>query len=147
MDNSVPVRVALESQGGAALRPSAAIRRRQLREALIAAGVTAVAATGIAAVVLILVFVGREALPVFFSPKVHAENFTPGAISMILCVVSRRMVFTGDGSSGLSSDVKLSASPTAKAPVWRSLLNVLPIAACYSLAMPFIFSRQPAALA
>jgi phosphate transport system permease protein len=63
----------LENEGGRALRPSSHIRRRQLREALIAAGITAVAATGIAAVVLILVFVAREALPVFVSPEIHEE--------------------------------------------------------------------------
>jgi phosphate transport system permease protein len=74
MDNSVPVRVSLEAGGGrASLGPSSAIRRRQLRESLIAGGITAVAATGIAAVVLILVFVAREALPVFTSAEVHRE--------------------------------------------------------------------------
>ena len=53
-------------------------------------------------------------------PKVHALNFTPGAISMILCVVSSRTVFTGAGSSGLSSAPMLSELPSAKAPVWRT---------------------------
>ena len=39
----------------------------------------------------------RTVGPGTWSPKVQALNFTPGAISMILCVVSRRTVFTGDG--------------------------------------------------
>src|SRR5262245_5823862 len=54
------------------------------------------------------------------SPNVQALNFTPGAISMILCVVSSRTVLTGDGSSGLSSGPMLSAAPSANAPLWRS---------------------------
>jgi phosphate transport system permease protein len=58
------VDVALQREEEGAGRPSSSIRKRQLREALIAAAVTIVAATGIAAVVLILVFVAREALPV-----------------------------------------------------------------------------------
>src|SRR3954469_968044 len=42
----------------------------------------------------------RTVGPGTWSPNVQALNFTPGAISMILCVVSRRIVFTGEGSSG-----------------------------------------------
>src|SRR5919109_788054 len=45
--------------------------------------------------------------PGTWSPNVQALNFTPGAISIILCVVSRRTVFTGDGSSGFNSAPKL----------------------------------------
>jgi hypothetical protein len=62
----------------------------------------------------------RTVGPGTWSPMVQALNFTPGAISMILCVVSRRIVFTGDGSSGFSSAAMLSAAPSAKAPLWRS---------------------------
>jgi phosphate transport system permease protein len=61
----------------AADRPSPAIRRRQARESLIAWGITLVALTGIAAVVLIFVFVGREALPLFTSPDARAEVDLP----------------------------------------------------------------------
>jgi phosphate transport system permease protein len=49
------------------------MRRRQLREGLIEAAVTAVALTGIAAVVLIFVFVAREALPLFTDAEVRSE--------------------------------------------------------------------------
>jgi phosphate transport system permease protein len=49
------------------------MRRRQLREGLIEAVVTLVALTGIAAVVLIFVFVGREALPLFTDPEIAKE--------------------------------------------------------------------------
>jgi phosphate transport system permease protein len=75
MQNPASVRVPLGAgeEGGRASRPSRSIRRRQLREALIAAVITAVAATGIAAVVLILVFVAREALPVLTSSAVREE--------------------------------------------------------------------------
>src|SRR4051812_2932419 len=62
----------------------------------------------------------RTVGPGTWSPKVHALNFTPGAISMILCVVSSRISFTGDGSSGASFAVLLSAAPSANGPVWRS---------------------------
>jgi phosphate transport system permease protein len=55
-------------------RPLPAIRRRQLREAAIEVGVTAVALTGIAAVILIFVFVAREALPLFTSAEVRQET-------------------------------------------------------------------------
>jgi phosphate transport system permease protein len=59
--------------GGAAERPLSSIRRRQLREALIEGGITLVALTGIAAVVLIFVFVAREALPLLFDSEVRGE--------------------------------------------------------------------------
>src|SRR5436190_149758 len=62
----------------------------------------------------------RSVGPGTWSPKVQALNFTPGAISMILCVVSRRTVFMGAGSSGWSFSPMLSAAPSAKAPWWRS---------------------------
>lgn len=51
-----------------------AIRRRQLREAAIEVGITLVALTGIAAVVLIFVFVAREALPLFTNPELAKET-------------------------------------------------------------------------
>jgi hypothetical protein len=55
------------------------------------------------------------------SPKVQALTFTPGAISMILWVVSSRISLIGAATSGLTAASMLSASPAAKAPVWRSL--------------------------
>jgi len=54
-------------------RAPAAIRRRRIREALIGAAVTAVAMAGIAAVVLIFVFVAKEALPLLGSEEVRHE--------------------------------------------------------------------------
>jgi phosphate transport system permease protein len=66
---------AMEAAGlaEAARRPRAAMRRRRIREGLIEAVVTLVALTGIAAVVLIFVFVGREALPLFTDPEIAKE--------------------------------------------------------------------------
>ncbi len=61
------------SQHRAASTPGA-IRRRQLREAAIEVGITLVALTGIAAVVLIFVFVAREALPLFTDPELAKET-------------------------------------------------------------------------
>jgi phosphate transport system permease protein len=52
---------------------SPAMRRRQLREAVIAGVITAAALAGIAAVVLIFVFVGREALPLVTDAAIRAE--------------------------------------------------------------------------
>jgi phosphate transport system permease protein len=63
----------IDQGGGRASRPSLSIRRRQLRESFIAAAITAVAATGIAAVALILIFVAREALPILTSGEVRSE--------------------------------------------------------------------------
>jgi len=54
--------------------PAGAVRRRQLREGAIEAGITLVALTGIAAVVLIFVFVAREALPLFSDPEIAKET-------------------------------------------------------------------------
>ena len=51
-----------------------AARRRQLREGAIELGITLVALTGIAAVILIFVFVAREALPLFTDPAVAKET-------------------------------------------------------------------------
>jgi phosphate transport system permease protein len=65
--------IALDTRRRGAAGPSLSIRRRQLREGLIAAAITCVAATGIAAVILILIFVAREALPVLTSGKVREE--------------------------------------------------------------------------
>src|SRR5512138_3631273 len=59
---------------GAARSPGAAMRRRQIREALIGGVITLVALTGIAAVVLIFVFVAREALPLFSNPELAKET-------------------------------------------------------------------------
>jgi len=74
MGSSAPVRVALDVGDGRAAGPSASIRRRQAREALIAAAITIVAATGILAIVLIFVFVAREAFPVIVgAPSVQDE--------------------------------------------------------------------------
>jgi phosphate transport system permease protein len=73
MDNSAPVNFTLTTGGEQAAHPLPSIRRRQLREAIIAGVITAMAVTGIAAVVLILVFVAREALPLFTSADVKAE--------------------------------------------------------------------------
>ena len=53
---------------------SAASRRRRLQEAAFELGITLVALTGIAAVVLIFVFVAREALPLFSDPAVARET-------------------------------------------------------------------------
>jgi phosphate transport system permease protein len=53
---------------------STASRRRHLQEAAFEAGITLVALTGIAAVVLIFVFVAREALPLFSDPAVARET-------------------------------------------------------------------------
>ncbi len=49
------------------------MRRRQLRETAIEAVITLVALTGIAAVVLIFVFVAREALPLLHDPEIAKE--------------------------------------------------------------------------
>jgi len=66
---------AIEAAGGAGAprTPRAAMRRRQVREGLIEAVVTLVALTGIAAVVLIFVFVAREAIPLFTDPEIAKE--------------------------------------------------------------------------
>jgi hypothetical protein len=58
--------------------------------------------------------------PGTWSPKVQAENFTPGAISMILCVVSSRISFTASATSGFTTASIDSALPCAYAPVCRS---------------------------
>jgi phosphate transport system permease protein len=54
-------------------RVTPASRRRMLREKLIAAAITAVGFTGIAAIVLILVFVAKEALPLLLDPEARHE--------------------------------------------------------------------------
>lgn len=59
-------------QGAAS--PLGTIRRRQLREGAIELGITLVALTGIAAVVLIFVFVAKEALPLFADPALAKET-------------------------------------------------------------------------
>ena len=65
----------------------------------------------------------RTVGPGTVSPNVQALNFTPGAISMILCVVSSRTVFTGEESRGFNSAPMLSEAPSANAPLWRSELT------------------------
>jgi phosphate transport system permease protein len=65
---------AISRPAGRASSSPGVIRRRQLREAAIEIGITAVALTGIAAVVLIFVFVGREALPLFTDPALAKET-------------------------------------------------------------------------
>jgi phosphate transport system permease protein len=52
----------------------AAVRRRQFQEAAIELGITLVALTGIAAVVLIFIFVAREAIPLFGNPELAKET-------------------------------------------------------------------------
>jgi len=54
--------------------PPAHVRRRRLREAAIELGITLAALTGIAAVILIFVFVAREALPIFSDPALAKET-------------------------------------------------------------------------
>jgi phosphate transport system permease protein len=69
----------MSNVGERASRPlPAAVRRRRIREGAIEGVVTLVALTGIAAVALIFVFVGREALPLVTDPEVHAEASFPG---------------------------------------------------------------------
>jgi phosphate transport system permease protein len=67
---------AIEAAGlaGAARRPGSAMRRRQIREGLVEGVITLVALTGIAAVVLIFVFVAREAIPLFTNPALAKET-------------------------------------------------------------------------
>jgi phosphate transport system permease protein len=67
--------VAIQAGGPTASPPRAAARarRRRLREAAIEGVVTLAALTGIAAVVLIFVFVAKEALPLFVDPAVRGE--------------------------------------------------------------------------
>jgi len=48
-------------------------RRRQLRERAIEVAVTAIGLTGVAAVVLIIVFIGKEALPLILDPEARHE--------------------------------------------------------------------------
>jgi phosphate transport system permease protein len=50
------------------------VRRRQIQEGAIELGITLVALTGIAAVVLIFVFVAREAIPLFSNPELAKET-------------------------------------------------------------------------
>ncbi len=68
----IAVQSVAEASASAA-SPSFAVRRRQIREGAIELAITLVALTGIAAVVLIFVFVAREALPLFRSPEIAKE--------------------------------------------------------------------------
>jgi phosphate transport system permease protein len=74
MIDPATVQTVTQATGEGVLRPLPAIRRRQLRERAIEVGVTLVALSGIAAVVLIFVFVAREALPLFTSEEVRQET-------------------------------------------------------------------------
>jgi phosphate transport system permease protein len=67
---------AIEAAGltGAARSPGSATRRRQIREGLVEGVITLAALTGIAAVVLIFVFVAREAIPLFTNPDIAKET-------------------------------------------------------------------------
>ena len=60
-------------------------------------------------------------LPIAIDRFEHC-NFTPGEISMILWVASRRTSFKGAGSSGLSAAVMDNALPAAKAPDDRAVV-------------------------
>ncbi len=60
------------AEAGAA-RPAPSARRRRVREGLVEAIITVTALTGIAAVVLIFVFVAREALPMLTDGGVRGE--------------------------------------------------------------------------
>src|SRR5690349_21646482 len=66
----------------------------------------------------------RTTGPGTWLPNVHALNFTPGAISMIVCVVSSLTSFTGLSTSGFTIASRLNASPLANGPVCRSVLNL-----------------------
>lgn len=72
MARSAPVQVLADAAERRASSLSA-LRRRQLREWAIELAITLVALTGIAAVVLIFVFVAREALPLFRDPEIAKE--------------------------------------------------------------------------
>jgi hypothetical protein len=52
---------------------------------------------------------------------VQAGNFTPGAISITLCVVSSRTSLTSAGSSGLTA-ASYESGPAENGPVCRSVL-------------------------
>jgi phosphate transport system permease protein len=69
-----PVSTVTSEVAREALAPTPAVRRRRVREAAIEAGITVVALTGIAAVILIFVFVGREALALFTSEEIRQET-------------------------------------------------------------------------
>ncbi len=71
---NAPVTAMTKTLRQASSPPFGAAKRRQLREAAIEAGITLVALTGIAAVVLIFVFVAREALPLFTDPELAKET-------------------------------------------------------------------------
>jgi phosphate transport system permease protein len=68
-----PVEQVITTLEEGADRSTAAIRRRRLREAAVEAVITGAALTGIAAVVLIFVFVAREALPLLTDAAIQAE--------------------------------------------------------------------------
>jgi phosphate transport system permease protein len=68
-----------------ATRGRSLVRRPRILEAVLETGIKGIALLSILAVLLILVFVGKEALPVLTSPEVHKEItfgglFTPHAV-------------------------------------------------------------------
>src|SRR5688572_21477260 len=78
--NEVPaqIRGGMESVASAHIdledrRARSAVRRRQLREQAIELCITAIGFTGIAAIILIFIFVGKEAVPLLFDPHAIAE--------------------------------------------------------------------------
>jgi phosphate transport system permease protein len=68
------VTVTTNSLGAAPASTPSAVRRRQFKEGAIEVGITLMALTGIAAVVLIFVFVAREAIPLFTNPELAKET-------------------------------------------------------------------------
>jgi phosphate transport system permease protein len=68
------VTASTNSLGAAPASTPLAVRRRQFKEGAIELGITLVALTGIAAVVLIFVFVAKEAIPLFTDPELAKET-------------------------------------------------------------------------
>lgn len=66
-------RTSTENLPASARRPLSHAQARQLKEKAIAAVVTVVGFSGIAALLLIVIFVGREALPILFDSEVGRE--------------------------------------------------------------------------
>ncbi len=107
MARSAPVQVLAEAPEAAPSAPSA-MRRRQIREGAIELVITLVALTGIAAVVLIFVFVAREALPLFRSPEVAKE------VDSVFCIDAFTVV-----GPGLKIPEEVLESIRAEGFTWR----------------------------
>jgi phosphate transport system permease protein len=73
MDRQATMQGLVESAVATAPRLSSVARRRQVREKVIAGLITAMAFTGIAALVLIIVFVAKEALSIFLDAHAREE--------------------------------------------------------------------------